>query len=164
MKVNKVHSIKLQQLLILYTNASKGNRLLKYLFFQAILLLNPQALAFLKMLLEQLLWLLEALLQSLSLLFQVSNIVFDSSESRTLFLVCQTETYQRVTSLTGVFVTKGDIGISTILGSANYNLLGISAACGLFSSVVRINFDSSAPKSQTVILSDLPTKAKRDLL
>lgn len=48
-------------------------------------------------------------------------------------------------------MTKGDIGISTILGSAIYNLLGISAACGLFSSVVSINCDSSAPKSQIVI-------------
>nr|XP_044620871.1 sodium/potassium/calcium exchanger 5 isoform X2 [Equus asinus] len=35
-----------------------------------------------------------------------------------------------------VFITKGDIGISTILGSAIYNLLGICAACGLLSSVV----------------------------
>lgn len=47
-------------------------------------------------------------------------------------------------------MTKGDIGVSTILGSAIYNLLGISAACGLFSSVVCISFDSSAPKSQIV--------------
>ncbi|XP_074901334.1 sodium/potassium/calcium exchanger 5 isoform X1 [Buteo buteo] len=57
-------------------------------------------------------------------------------ESRILFVACQTETYQRVIFLIGVFVTKGDIGVSTILGSAIYNLLGISAACGLFSSVV----------------------------
>ncbi|XP_036910466.1 sodium/potassium/calcium exchanger 5 isoform X2 [Sturnira hondurensis] len=35
-----------------------------------------------------------------------------------------------------VFITKGDIGTSTILGSAVYNLLGISAACGLLSNVV----------------------------
>ncbi|XP_045384474.1 sodium/potassium/calcium exchanger 5 isoform X1 [Lemur catta] len=35
-----------------------------------------------------------------------------------------------------VFITKGDIGISTILGSAIYNLLGICAACGLLSNVV----------------------------
>ena len=38
--------------------------------------------------------------------------------------------------LIGVFITKGDIGISTILGSAIYNLLGICAACGLLSNVV----------------------------
>ncbi|XP_075711339.1 sodium/potassium/calcium exchanger 5 isoform X2 [Rhinoderma darwinii] len=35
-----------------------------------------------------------------------------------------------------VFVTKGDIGVSTIVGSAVYNLLGICAACCLFSSVI----------------------------
>ncbi|XP_076785781.1 sodium/potassium/calcium exchanger 5 isoform X2 [Arvicanthis niloticus] len=35
-----------------------------------------------------------------------------------------------------VFITKGDIGISTILGSAIYNLLGICAACGLLSNMV----------------------------
>ncbi|XP_068128615.1 sodium/potassium/calcium exchanger 5 [Hyperolius riggenbachi] len=37
-----------------------------------------------------------------------------------------------VTAFLGVFVTKGDIGISTIVGSAVYNLLGICAACCLF--------------------------------
>lgn len=36
----------------------------------------------------------------------------------------------------GVFVTKGDIGVSTIVGSAVYNLLGICAACGLLTTVV----------------------------
>ncbi|KAM7405878.1 hypothetical protein PAMP_000295 [Pampus punctatissimus] len=34
-----------------------------------------------------------------------------------------------------VFVTKGDIGVSTIVGSAVYNLLGICAACGLLASM-----------------------------
>lgn len=38
--------------------------------------------------------------------------------------------------VSGVFVTKGDIGVSTIVGSAVYNLLGICAACGLLASVV----------------------------
>ncbi|KAG9337030.1 hypothetical protein JZ751_029889 [Albula glossodonta] len=41
-----------------------------------------------------------------------------------------------VTAFLGVFVTKGDIGVSTIVGSAVYNLLGICAACGLLTSVV----------------------------
>lgn len=41
-----------------------------------------------------------------------------------------------LTFLIGVFVTKGDIGVSTIVGSAVYNLLGICAACGLLTSVV----------------------------
>lgn len=38
--------------------------------------------------------------------------------------------------VSGVFVTKGDIGVSTIVGSAVYNLLGICAACGLLASMV----------------------------
>ncbi|OCT86930.1 hypothetical protein XELAEV_18020621mg [Xenopus laevis] len=41
-----------------------------------------------------------------------------------------------VTVFLGVFVTKGDIGVSTIVGSAVYNLLGICAACCLLSSSV----------------------------
>ncbi|KAG7270033.1 hypothetical protein CRUP_036860, partial [Coryphaenoides rupestris] len=41
-----------------------------------------------------------------------------------------------VTAFLGVFVTKGDIGVSTIVGSAVYNLLGICAACGLLTSMV----------------------------
>lgn len=39
--------------------------------------------------------------------------------------------------VSGVFVTKGDIGVSTIVGSAVYNLLGICAACGLLASMVQ---------------------------
>lgn len=39
--------------------------------------------------------------------------------------------------ISGVFVTKGDIGVSTIMGSAVYNLLCICGACGLLTSAVR---------------------------
>lgn len=35
-------------------------------------------------------------------------------------------------------MTKGDIGVSTIVGSAVYNLLGICAACGLLASMVQL--------------------------
>ncbi|NWT39052.1 NCKX5 protein, partial [Chroicocephalus maculipennis] len=52
------------------------------------------------------------------------------------FMAAGSSAPELVTAFLGVFVTKGDIGISTILGSAIYNLLGISAACGLLSSVV----------------------------
>ncbi|XP_056428261.1 sodium/potassium/calcium exchanger 5 isoform X3 [Hyla sarda] len=41
-----------------------------------------------------------------------------------------------VTVFLGVFVTKGDIGVSTIVGSAVYNLLGICAACCLLTSAI----------------------------
>nr|XP_004669801.1 sodium/potassium/calcium exchanger 5 [Jaculus jaculus] len=52
------------------------------------------------------------------------------------FMAAGSSAPELVTAFLGVFVTKGDIGISTILGSAIYNLLGICAACGLLSNVV----------------------------
>ncbi|XP_074863174.1 sodium/potassium/calcium exchanger 5 isoform X1 [Carettochelys insculpta] len=51
------------------------------------------------------------------------------------FMAAGSSAPELVTAFLGVFVTKGDIGISTILGSAIYNLLGICAACGLLSSM-----------------------------
>ncbi|XP_064169765.1 sodium/potassium/calcium exchanger 5 isoform X2 [Anguilla rostrata] len=52
------------------------------------------------------------------------------------FMAAGSSAPELVTAFLGVFVTKGDIGISTIVGSAVYNLLGICAACGLLTSVV----------------------------
>ncbi|XP_003471815.1 sodium/potassium/calcium exchanger 5 isoform X1 [Cavia porcellus] len=52
------------------------------------------------------------------------------------FMAAGSSAPELVTAFLGVFITRGDIGISTILGSAIYNLLGICAACGLLSNVV----------------------------
>nr|XP_033776282.1 sodium/potassium/calcium exchanger 5 isoform X2 [Geotrypetes seraphini] len=52
------------------------------------------------------------------------------------FMAVGSSAPELVTVFLGVFVTKGDIGVSTIVGSAVYNLLGISAACGLMSSMI----------------------------
>ncbi|KAK5605385.1 hypothetical protein CRENBAI_025584 [Crenichthys baileyi] len=51
------------------------------------------------------------------------------------FMAAGSSAPELVTAFLGVFVTKGDIGISTIVGSAVYNLLGICAACGLLASM-----------------------------
>ncbi|XP_038605858.1 sodium/potassium/calcium exchanger 5 [Tachyglossus aculeatus] len=51
------------------------------------------------------------------------------------FMAAGSSAPELVTAFLGVFVTKGDIGVSTILGSAIYNLLGICAACGLLCGV-----------------------------
>ncbi|XP_069767673.1 sodium/potassium/calcium exchanger 5 [Narcine bancroftii] len=57
------------------------------------------------------------------------------------FMAAGSSAPELVTSFLGVFVTKGDIGISTIVGSAVYNLLGICAACGLLTIMVcRLTF------------------------
>ncbi|AWP01363.1 putative sodium/potassium/calcium exchanger 5 isoform 2 [Scophthalmus maximus] len=47
------------------------------------------------------------------------------------FMAAGSSAPELVTAFLGVFVTKGDIGVSTIVGSAVYNLLGICAACGI---------------------------------
>ncbi|CAL9701401.1 unnamed protein product [Knipowitschia caucasica] len=47
------------------------------------------------------------------------------------FMAAGSSAPELVTAFLGVFVTKGDIGVSTIVGSAVYNLLGICAFCGL---------------------------------
>ncbi|XP_041731457.2 sodium/potassium/calcium exchanger 5 [Coregonus clupeaformis] len=52
------------------------------------------------------------------------------------FMAAGSSAPELVTAFLGVFVTKGDIGVSTIVGSAVYNLLGICAACGLLTKVV----------------------------
>ncbi|XP_005998356.1 sodium/potassium/calcium exchanger 5 [Latimeria chalumnae] len=52
------------------------------------------------------------------------------------FMAAGSSAPELVTAFLGVFVTKGDIGVSTIVGSAVYNLLGICAACGLLSAMV----------------------------
>ncbi|XP_028293394.1 sodium/potassium/calcium exchanger 5 isoform X1 [Gouania willdenowi] len=51
------------------------------------------------------------------------------------FMAAGSSAPELVTAFLGVFVTKGDIGVSTIVGSAVYNLLGICAACGLLASL-----------------------------
>ncbi|TKC43903.1 hypothetical protein EI555_000615, partial [Monodon monoceros] len=61
------------------------------------------------------------------------------------FMAAGSSAPELVTAFLGVFITEGDIGISTILGSAIYNLLGICAACGLLSNVVCFNAIMLAP-------------------
>lgn len=36
----------------------------------------------------------------------------------------------------GTFITQGDIGIGTVVGSAVFNILAAPAYCGLFSGIV----------------------------
>ncbi|XP_032831753.2 sodium/potassium/calcium exchanger 5 [Petromyzon marinus] len=63
------------------------------------------------------------------------------------FMAAGSSAPEMVTAFLGVFVTKGDIGVSTIVGSAVYNLLGICAICCLFS-------PSASPLSHWPLLRD----------
>ncbi len=41
------------------------------------------------------------------------------------------------TNIIGTFVTRGDIGVGTIVGSAVFNILAVVAVCGLGAGMVR---------------------------
>lgn len=57
-------------------------------------------------------------------------------------------------NIVGTFITQGDIGVGTIVGSAAFNILAAPACCGLFTGFVsdlnykrntqKLNFDNFA--------------------
>ena len=42
-------------------------------------------------------------------------------------------------NIIGTFVTEGDLGVGTIVGSAVFNILAVPACCGLFAAQVNID-------------------------
>lgn len=48
------------------------------------------------------------------------------------FMTIATSFPELVISCVGTFVTEGDIGVGTIVGSAVFNILAVPALCGLF--------------------------------
>uniref|UniRef100_A0A8C7XS16 Solute carrier family 24 member 3 n=2 Tax=Oryzias sinensis TaxID=183150 RepID=A0A8C7XS16_9TELE len=49
------------------------------------------------------------------------------------FMAAGSSAPELFTSIIGVFITKGDVGVGTIVGSAVFNILCIIGVCGLFS-------------------------------
>ncbi|XP_023715511.1 sodium/potassium/calcium exchanger 4 isoform X2 [Cryptotermes secundus] len=45
-------------------------------------------------------------------------------------------------NVVGTFITEGDIGVGTIVGSAVFNVLAVPACCGLFATQVKLNWKS----------------------
>ncbi|XP_072121690.1 sodium/potassium/calcium exchanger 3 [Mobula birostris] len=52
------------------------------------------------------------------------------------FMAAGSSAPELFTSIIGVFITKGDVGVGTIVGSAVFNILCIVGVCGLFSGLV----------------------------
>lgn len=52
------------------------------------------------------------------------------------FMAAGSSAPELFTSVIGVFITKGDIGLGTIVGSAVFNILFIVAVCGIFAGCV----------------------------
>lgn len=43
----------------------------------------------------------------------------------------------------GTFVTEGDLGVGTIVGSAVFNILAVPACCALFANEVKFKFSGT---------------------
>lgn len=52
------------------------------------------------------------------------------------FMAAASSSPELFINVVGTFVTQGDIGIGTIVGSAVFNILAVPACCGLFASQV----------------------------
>ncbi|XP_034480770.1 sodium/potassium/calcium exchanger 4 [Drosophila innubila] len=51
------------------------------------------------------------------------------------FLAAATSAPELFVAFVGTFITQGDIGVGTIVGSSVFNVLGIAAICGIFTGV-----------------------------
>ena len=60
------------------------------------------------------------------------NLHMHSDVAGATFMAAGSSAPELFTSIFGVFITKGDIGLGTIVGSAVFNILFIVAICGLF--------------------------------
>ncbi|XP_078262118.1 LOW QUALITY PROTEIN: sodium/potassium/calcium exchanger 3-like [Rhinoraja longicauda] len=70
------------------------------------------------------------------------------------FMAAGSSAPELFTSIIGVFITKGDVGVGTIVGSAVFNILCIIGVCGLFSGmVVRLTWWSLIRDSSYYTLS-----------
>nr|AKN21568.1 slc24a-8 [Schmidtea mediterranea] len=81
----------------------------------------------------------EYFVSSLERLCEVFNIKHDVAGAT--FMAAGSSAPELCTSVIGVFITKSDVGISTIVGSAVFNVLCIIAICGIFvGSVIHLNW------------------------
>lgn len=52
------------------------------------------------------------------------------------FMAAATSSPELFINCIGTFVTKGDLGVGTVVGSAVFNILAVPACCGLFAGQV----------------------------
>uniref|UniRef100_W5M455 Solute carrier family 24 member 6a n=1 Tax=Lepisosteus oculatus TaxID=7918 RepID=W5M455_LEPOC len=60
------------------------------------------------------------------------NLQLSEDVAGATFMAAGSSAPELFTSLIGVFITKGDVGVGTIVGSAVFNILVIIGVCGLF--------------------------------
>lgn len=60
------------------------------------------------------------------------------------FMAAATSAPELFVNVIGTFITEGDIGIGTIVGSAVFNILAVAACCGIGAGMVSDFFLSSS--------------------
>ncbi|GAA6078907.1 sodium/potassium/calcium exchanger 3, partial [Tachysurus ichikawai] len=60
------------------------------------------------------------------------NLQLSEDVAGATFMAAGSSAPELFTSLIGVFITKGDVGVGTIVGSAVFNILVIIGVCGIF--------------------------------
>lgn len=64
------------------------------------------------------------------------------------FMAIATSCPELFINCVGTFVTEGDLGVGTIVGSAVFNVLAVPACCGLFANIVSIHLSCSSKPSR----------------
>ncbi|XP_067374833.1 sodium/potassium/calcium exchanger 3 isoform X2 [Channa argus] len=75
---------------------------------------------------------LEQRRQGAVLLHVLCNLHLSQDVAGATFMAAGSSAPELFTSLIGVFITKGDVGVGTIVGSAVFNILVIIGICGIF--------------------------------
>uniref|UniRef100_A0A8C5GA67 Sodium/calcium exchanger membrane region domain-containing protein n=1 Tax=Gouania willdenowi TaxID=441366 RepID=A0A8C5GA67_GOUWI len=87
------------------------------------------------------------------------------------FMAAGSSAPELFTSVIGVFITKGDVGVGTIVGSAVFNILCIIGVCGIFSvqvihlshwPLLRDSFYYTLSISALIVVSGSRTKKSRE--
>lgn len=58
------------------------------------------------------------------------------------FMAAATSAPELFVNVIGTFITEGDIGVGTIVGSAVFNILAVAACCGIGAGMVSIHLSS----------------------
>ena len=76
----------------------------------------------------------------IKLIVSVSALKMPADIAGATFMAIATSAPELFTNLIATFVTKGDVGVGTIVGSAVFNILAVAAVCGILAGMVRNEF------------------------
>uniref|UniRef100_A0A8C1R799 Sodium/calcium exchanger membrane region domain-containing protein n=1 Tax=Cyprinus carpio TaxID=7962 RepID=A0A8C1R799_CYPCA len=79
------------------------------------------------------------------------NLQLSEDVAGATFMAAGSSAPELFTSLIGVFITKGDVGVGTIVGSAVFNILVIIGVCGIFTGQV----DMSVCLSKVLMIDEV---------